>query len=187
MAKNVGDARYQKTEQAILYALTKILSTKPHTFNLRPTDLARKSGITLSTFYRHYKNINEILDRQERRIMKRYRILINRLRPKHLTLKQTFRHVLIFIISHQEFFSLALSHHNRRLIYLMFCEIKPEICTNCHFPKNCTKMFNICFNEFYGLLEKWHQNHLPVSELEQVLTDIVYLIESSRTRLLKIN
>lgn len=187
MVKNKNDARYQKTEDAILSTLLKFLRQRPHTLCLSPSKLAHLSGISTSTFYRHYKNIDDVLTSRERQILKKYRQLLHRLKAEDLTLKQIFRHTLFFIMRHHYIFSLSISHYHCRLLEAMFFDLRPIVRAKCHLPKGQQIILDIYFSELRGLLEKWADHAFSATELDDILDSMIYLAQTARTRLAPIS
>lgn len=186
MTKNVFDARYEKTEAAIFDGLVKIITKNPRAISIRPSELAKKSGISASTFYRHYKTVDDILNKYEKRLLKKYRARFNYQKLKASTPKQTFHQVLFFIFSNRKIFTAYLGRGDHRLLYLMLSELKPKIYTAYNFPKNSAQIFDILFYEIYSLIEKWNQNGFTSVDLDRILSNIIHLVETSRQRLIKI-
>lgn len=183
MIKNRHDARYQKTEAAIFSAILGAVTKNPQTIYLSPYRLAHLSKISPSTLYRHYKNVDEILHRHQRQTLRAYRIMLNRLLKKPLTLKQILRHVLIFISLRPRFFKVIFRQSDRVFVKKLFAELKPKFCSACHLPKNSKTILDLYFNEFYGVLENWSEVGFAKSDIESILDNLIVLATTARPRL----
>lgn len=175
------DSRYQKTETAILATLAKILEENPRLISLNPSDLARQARISLSTFYRHYGTIEEMLVAYEGRLILRFESSLHFKRAK--TLKNTVQFTLVFIIKYKKFFSIAFRRGDQNLLRRIFEVLKPKIITSCHWTKNQDQLFDICFYELYGLLEDWSEGAFKEKEIAGISSNIIYLLKSAPARL----
>ena len=175
------DSRYQKTETAILTTLAKILEENPRLISLNPSDLARRARISLSTFYRHYNTIEEILIAYERKLVLKFESSLHFRRVK--TLKNTMQFTLVFIIKYKRFFKIAFCRGDQNLLRRIFEVLKPKIITSCHWSKNQDQLFDICFYELYGLLEDWSEGAFKEKEIFSITNNIIYLLKSAPARL----
>ena len=169
------DSRYQKTETAILATLAKILEETPYTASINPSTLARRSKISLATFYRHYKNIDEIFEKREAAITANYEKVIKRAK----TFKQAMRDTLVFIYFNRDYFEIVFKRDNERPVRKIFGAIH-----SAHKEYNCYQVAKEAhFYEFYGILKKWSNNHFSKTEIGIILKGICYLCKSAKSRL----
>ena len=175
------DSRYQKTETAILTTLAKILEENPRLISLNPSDLARRARISLSTFYRHYNTIEEMLIAYESKLVLKFESSLHFRRVK--TLKNTMQFTLVFIIKYKRFFKIAFCRGDQNLLRRIFEVLKPKIITSCHWSKNQDQLFDICFYELYGLLEDWSEGAFKEKEIFSITNNIIYLLKSAPARL----
>jgi AcrR family transcriptional regulator len=185
-SRTIKDFRFKKTEQSIFEALSELLNECPMTVSLRPTELARRSRIAVSTFYRHYNNIDDVLKYHERNMMRRFRFMLQKVRETKPTLRQCIERVLYFIYNNRDFFSTAICQGNRCPLEAIFNALKPKICQTCHFPKNSERILLICFNEIYGLIEEWQKSSFEPERITGLVEDIEYLLKTAKVRLIAI-
>ena len=179
------DRRYYKTEKAIFDALGTLLLENPMTVSLHPTELARRSKIAPSTFYRHFPTIDEAIKYRERNMMRRFRFMVKSLRENHPTLRQCIERVILFIYSNQRFFDVCLTQGNRKTLEFIFEILKPKIYKTCHLPKNSERMLKICFNEIYSLIDEWHKESFNEEKIKDLINEILYLLETAKQRLIR--
>ena len=175
------DSRYQKTETAILTTLAKILEENPRLISLNPSDLARQANISLSTFYRHYDTIEEMLIVYESRLALKFESSLHFRRVK--TLKNSMQFTLVFIIKYKKFFKIAFRRGDQNLLRRIFESLKPKIIASCHWTKNQDQLFDICFYELYGLLEDWSEGAFKEKDIASITNNIIYLLKSAPARL----
>ena len=185
-SRTIKDFRFKKTEQSIFEALSELLNECPMTVSLRPTELARRSRIAVSTFYRHYNNIDEVLKYHERNMMRRFRFMVQKVRESKPTLRQCIERILYFIYNNRDFFSTAICQGNRCPLEAIFNALKPKICQTCHLPKNSERILLICFNEIYGLIEEWQKSSFEPERITGLVEDIEYLLKTAKVRLIAI-
>ena len=178
------DNRYQKTEKAILSSLLRIYRSEPYLASLHPSRLAEHSKISLSTFYRHYKTVDDIFIFYEKKLTTRFTNIMKRRGKSNI--RHTLRFALLFICKHQEFFLINFSRGDLRLVRQIFVMIRPKIEKTYAWPEDSEKLFDICFYEFYGLLKQWSLRAFSERELNCILGDVLYLLRSAKSRLEKI-
>ncbi len=177
------DSRYQKTETAILTTLAKILQENPRSVSLNPSQLAQYSKISLSTFYRHYKTVDDIFNFYETKILKKFEVFVRCHSASQKSAKHAVRLTLIFIMKHQKLFSLSFARGDQYLTRYLFEFLEPKIGLIYRWPKTKGRLYDICFYEFYGILEEWSRRAFDEKELSLVASNIVYLFKSAPARL----
>lgn len=175
------DNRYQKTEAAILSSLLGIYRHEPYLASLHPSRLAQHSKISLATFYRHYKTVDDIFISYYQKIATKFTNMLRR-RGKG-NAKHIIRLTLIFIYKHQEIFIISFNRGDPRLMRQILNQLRPKIEKSYNWPEESDKLFDICFYELYGLLYKWCQHAFSEQEINNLLKDISYLLKSARDRL----
>ena len=181
----IKDHRFRKTEKAIFLAISELILEKPMTVSLRPTELARRSKIAASTFYRHYSTIDEAIKHHEHNMMRRFRTMMQNLRDNHPNLKQCIERIIVFIYVNKDYFKTAISRGNRCPLKMIFEYIKPKIYHSCHLPKNSERMLAICFNEIFTLIEEWSKSSFPEEKIPELTSEIIYLLETAKKRLIR--
>ena len=178
------DNRYQKTEKAILSSLLGIYRHEPYLASLHPSRLAERSKISLATFYRHYKTVDDIFSFYEQKLTTKFKNMLKR-RGKG-NAKHALRLTLIFIYKHQEIFIISFNRGDPRLLRQIFDQLRPKIEKSYNWPEASDKLFDICFYEIYSLLHKWCQHAFSEQDSARLLRDISYLLKSAKHRLKEI-
>lgn len=180
MGKN--DIRYRKTEKRILSALSGLIFKKPRTISIKPISLARESGISTSTLYRHYKVIDNIVSSHERRLLRDFHIRYNKIK-KRATLDQSVQCVLFFIALNQDYFRLAFRQNDKHVFNLMMKSLKPKICRFSKISSKSDKIIAIYNSEIYEIIAKWGNNGFKIDDFNYIKKDILYLTSTIKTRL----
>lgn len=185
LTNNPKDRRFLKTEKAIFDTLGTLLLENPMTVSIHPTELARRSKIAASTFYRHFPTIDDAIKYRERNMMRRFHFVMKGLRDSHSSLHQCIERVILFIYSNQRFFDVCFAQGNRKTLGLIFEDLKPKIYHSCHLPKNSERMLKICFNEIYTLIDEWRQETFDEKRIKSLVNEILYLLETIKKRLIR--
>lgn len=175
------DNRYQKTEKAILSSLLGIYRSEPYLASLHPSKLAEHSKISLATFYRHYKTVDDIFVFYEKKLITSFEKSLSR-RGK-TNAKHALKFTLLFICKHNEFFLISFSRGDPRLVRQIFVMLRPKFEKSFGWPENSDKLFNICFYELYGILKQWSHCAFTEHKLNNVYADVLYLLKSAKSRL----
>ncbi len=188
-AKNIcasikKDERFRKTEEAIFGALKELIKEHPMTVSLHPTELARRSRIAASTFYRHYQSIDDALKNNEQNLRRRFRFMVKTKMKDNLSLRQSITKIIYFIYQNREIFAIIFYRNNRRLIENIFTAIKPKIYSACHLPKNSNLIFRIALSEIYVLMEEWHDKSFDPNEISKLADNILYIFKNARNHLI---
>ena len=180
------DERFHKTEEAIFSALKELIEEHPTTLSIRPTDLAKRSKIAASTFYRHYETIDDAIKYHERNLERRFRFLLRTKMQENLDLRQSIQKIIYFIYQNRDYFATALCRGSHRAFNNLFLAIKPKICHACHLPKNSELIFMVCLGEIYVLVEKWYKDSFDLDKVPELTEDILYLLKTARNHLINL-
>lgn len=178
------DNRYQKTEKAILSSLLGIYRSEPYLASLHPSKLAEHSKISLATFYRHYKTVDDIFIFYEKKLTTSFTKNLNR--RGRTNAKHALRIALIFICKHHDFFLISFSRGDPRVVRQIFVMLQPKFEKSFGWPEDSDKLFDICFYELYGILKQWSHTAFSEHKLNNVYADVLYLLKSAKTRLERI-
>lgn len=178
------DERFYKTEKAIFDALRELIEERPTTLSLHPSELAKKSKIAASTFYRHYQNIDEAIRTKENNLKRRFRVMLRAKTEDNIDLRQNISRIVYFIYQNRDYFATAFCRGNHRMVKVIFEDIKPKICRACHLPKNSDLIFHICLSEICALIEIWSKESFNPDKMEKLVEDILYLLKTARNHLI---
>ena len=176
----MSNKRFRATEKAIFVAYCKLKDY--------PTaqKLARTAKISRATLYRHHQKAQTIPIDYENYLIKTYAKTAQSLIKKGSDLKILIFRTLIFIYNHREVFKILFSDNHKEIIKQMFKLLKPSIIDEWRLAGDLAKMYNIYANEVLGVIETWGAKGFPKESINQVLSDILYLTDSARQKLLPI-
>ena len=174
--------RYQKTEIAILEVLMKSKELPAAGV------LVRKAQISRSTLYRHHKTVPGIVPDYEREMLRRYEGVVRKLiRRKNSQVRMICLRTLIFIMAERRTFKILLKYGGGAVIEKMILKLRCKLASACYLPANPEKMLRVYAKEVAGVIEEWGRQGFKESELEVVLSKIMYLTETMRQRLGPVN
>ena len=183
MERGMRNKRYRKTEEAIL----KVFFDE-NKKGITMQKMARKAKVGRSTMYTHHHAIREILPDYERYILREYWLLMQKkIKKKNLQLRTLYLDTLLFILRNRKIFEMFLELNDRDVMIRMVKKLESRIYNFARLPKNSEKIFRIYASEIVEIVFEWGEENFSEKELEKVLSDIMYLTESSRNRLMPIN
>lgn len=180
MGGGTKSRRYEKTEEAILT----VFFDNP---NCTMWQLAKKTGIARSTIYTHHRSIERIMPDCENNILAEYDFMLGKkLEIENIELRKLFFYMLVFIVRNRQTFELFLKFGNREVVIKMIGKARAKIVSYAKFPKNYEKMFRVYEGEVVELIFDWGRKDFSEKELMRVLSDIMYLTDTARARLMPI-
>ena len=180
-SKNMHHQRYRKTEEAILRAF--FTAKQDSTMK----KLAKEAGIGRSTIYTHHHAIREIVPDYEKYILTEYRTTMRKSLRAKTPPKTLYLNTLLFIIRNRKIFKMFVKFNDRKILFKMLEILRPHIEASAHFPRNSEKIFKIYASETTEIIFEWGEHGFPDDKLEKVLSDIIYLTDTSRSHLMPIN
>ncbi|MBQ6461381.1 hypothetical protein IJJ36_03050 [Candidatus Saccharibacteria bacterium] len=179
--KRLKDKRFKKTEEAILrvfFETKECISVK---------SLAIKIGVARSTIYCHHKSIREILPDYEKYILKKYSKMVRQLaHKKEKKSRVLYINILLFVLRNKRIFEILLKHRNKIVFEEMILRIKPMIEGEMGLPENSEKLYKVFASEIAALIEGWGEEDFAEKNMSMVLSDIVFLTKTARTRLVEL-
>lgn len=175
--KRMANKLFRTSEHAIFIAYFKL---KDYASAKR---IAKAASVSRATLYRHHCKIQSIPKDYEKYLLSSY---IRKIRPflnkKEFSLKNFYLRTLVFISNHEEIFSALFSEGRKEIITKMLSILKPKL-TKILQVSNRDKVYIVYTNEILGIIEIWSKQHFSLSELNQVLNDILYLTETASDHL----
>ncbi|MGN1381476.1 MAG: TetR/AcrR family transcriptional regulator [Eubacterium sp.] len=177
-----NDARYKATEEKIHTVFYDLLSRKDFS-DIRTTDLIRRAGINKSTFYAHYDDKYDLLDRSENTLLDNFFALTEAAAPQEAIehadspqLNQHYLHIAEYILEHKREFQLLLNERSEsRIISKLAERIKkvwltndlgqPDLSLNTYLIAATASMIS-------GLIQEWIRRDFKESAEE--FADIVH-------------
>ena len=168
--KKMQNKKFQKTENAIFLAYYKFRDFKT------AKTLARRAGISRQTLYRHHKTPERIPENYEKYLLEVYSKTTKKfLNQKDISHRKIYFRMLIFIYNNQIIFGALFRDGRKEIIKSMINITKKQILNEWNYAGADKKFFKVYQNEILGLIESWSEKDFKVSELENILNDILYL------------
>ena len=178
LTSRMKDVRFRRTEDAILAAFFSNRSV------MEVRALTKRAKIARMTFYRHHKNIHQIMPDLEEYVVEIYGTLIRGLmRRQEVELKTLYYQTLIFMIKNQRVFRVIINRGDGRTLEKMIRKMEPKIVRECGLSKNCEFMMKVFEKEIAAILEIWLKNRCKTDE-GKVLRYMMYLTITIRGRLM---
>ena len=95
--------------------------------------------------------------------------------------------MLVFILRNKKIFKMFLKFNDREIIGKMIKKMNTKIIRFAKLPKNSDKILKMYASEITEIIFEWGRKGFPEAQLERVLSDIMYLTKTCRTRLMPIN
>ena len=97
-----NNERFQATENQIIDAFTTLLAEK-EVSEITVREICRMCGIHRSSFYLHFQDVLELMERIERRLARSYADIFEH-ETEHYDIGQRFAQLFQFILEHQAFY-----------------------------------------------------------------------------------
>lgn len=159
------NCRSKKTEEMIL---TVFFNHPEYTM----CQIAKKAGVARSTVYNHHHSVRQIIPDCESYILAEYEQTLK----KNAEIKIFYFNVLIFIIKNRQFFEIFLKFNDRKILIEMLSCLKPRF----DVPE---RNFQIYVAEVVEIIFEWGKSGFSESEIDKIVSDIVYLTLTIHKRL----
>lgn len=173
MKKNI-DHRVVVTEKWIKKAFIDLLMVKP-IYCIKVKEVCENAGINRGTFYLHYKDIYDLLDKLKDELLEGFnQTLMEQIKHNEITLS-TIEHIFHYFKENRDFCIVILGEHGNTKILTEFLEIE---------KKKYKETYSQEYNEFMdyqyqfisagclGVLKQWLFDENQISEEE--IAKIVY-------------
>lgn len=168
LEKRLQDKRSRVTEESFVTALLTVDEIPSVNW------LTSAVGISRSTFYRHYRTVNEIIPSYENYILSKYsKIIESLLEVKSVTLSDLFSQVLMFMHKHQQIFQLLSIYGSYNLAEQIIVLLKDKILSASKITNDI--IFIIYAKEASALIEQWQKNGFETSQIPTVVKKMVHL------------
>ena len=131
MAKREDDARFLNSEKLIIgAAATELRQGRTITV----TGLCRRAGIFASTFYRHYHNLDDMIDACGKRLLADFKALVKQAQQQRLSKEVFFLQWGMLIYQNQDAFYLLATARKLSVPLMMLYALKPFTTAGCAAP-----------------------------------------------------
>jgi len=152
--KNRKDARYLKIEQRFQSSIGKFFK-RGKLASLQASKISNDINVYPSTFYDHYKHLDDAFNKFERQMGPDLKAL--KKESTNLSLENTYRKILFFIFKNQKYYDAILTRKDATP-FLQIVEIfRPVLCRQwSNYSENLNEqIFQIFAWEFCGVICHW--------------------------------
>lgn len=182
LEKGMKDSRFRRHEEDFLKVFY-VENSKGTTMK----KMAKKAGVGRSTIYLHHHAVREVIPDYERYMLLQFKELIQKkIRRKNVQIKMLYLEMLVFMMRNKRIFEMFLKFDKREILIKMIEKMRTKIVSYAKFPKNYEKMFRVYEGEVVELIFDWGRKGFSEKELMRVLSDIMYLTDTARARLMPI-
>lgn len=171
--------RARQTEEKIFDAYLKLRCTDA---KITPRKLAKASGVSRATLYRHDFLIGRVKKNYNRKILIEYRNAVRRAR-KDLTVEQLIYRVLLFIVQRKKMCRFLMENGDGTLVRGMLGYIKMEIMTEYSLHRMAVPVFDVYTNEANAVISNWGEYDFDENMINEVHEDLIYLARTASVRL----
>lgn len=172
--------RYCQTEEVFVRIILK------GDFYISADELAKRAGVSRSTFYRHHRAVKHIIRDYENYIVRLYHGSTRDLVRHRVNPRQLYWHTLVFIAKHRRIFLILQKGGNRSAFTRIVEYLKPGIVSAARLPKNAARNYRIYTAEIVELLWRWGEAGFQDAEIDDLLSNILYLTKTVRVRLINL-
>ncbi len=156
LLKNCNDGRFLSTEERLFRALGYFIE-RGAIGSISISDLTKRAKIWKSTFYNHFKSIDDALTHYDHKYDNDILKLRRELEIEKCSIKTATMRLLFFISKHKNYYKICLCHQNPVPIFnitKIFCPIFTKSWS--YFGR---EKFDLCFKifsgELYGVIYYW--------------------------------
>lgn len=177
-----SDARVRYTKMVIVQSFVKLLKEKSIN-KITVKEICAMSEINRATFYKHYLDVYDLLDKIEEQFLKELNGVLNS--RENNTLKDTLTFIMVSFKAEKEMYSAITSQNGdpafpKKIFDACYHFVRPQATV----PKHLTeaqKEWMYCFTAYgcNGILTKWISNGMkePISEVadfaEQMIVNVI--------------
>lgn len=183
MERGMRNKRYRRTEDKILRVFF-VENKKGTTLS----KMAKKVGVARATMYAHHRTVREVIPDYRRYMLVEYDRLVRRkIRKRNLTLKTTYFETLLFILRNKRVFRMLIEFGDVETLVGILRKIKPKIESSIRLPKGSEKVFRVYISEIIEIIVEWGESGFSETKMDEMLSNIMYLTDTARDRLMPIN
>ncbi len=178
--KRLNNRRFKKTEEAIL----RVYLSDEECVSMGK--MAKRAGISRSTLYHHHRTINSITIDYKKYVMRKYGRFLKREMRARIGVKSLLLQMILFVLHNKKAFEILFKRDKGDVIREMLGKKKEIIMRYACIRKN-NKVFMIYCSEMTELFREWSLDGFSETEIEELFENIVYLTDTIKQRLAKIN
>ncbi|MBQ2660735.1 TetR/AcrR family transcriptional regulator [Candidatus Saccharibacteria bacterium] len=171
--------RFRQNEEAIFREFFEVSHGDT---DLTPAIIAKKAGISRSTFYRHHRSVYRIRPDYEKYISQKYKSVMRPLKKKYETDKLLYK-MLIFISQNRRLLTPLMEENGEKLAKNMLTFIGRKVSKEYNFPDYPGTLFDIYTGGAAALLMDWRKTGFVETEIEQICRNLIFLAKNTAKRL----
>ena len=153
---NCNDPRFLNVEERFYRAIGHYLYYGNFT-STGIVGICRKAKVWCSTFYDHFKNMDDALEKYNHKHDLDIKNLCNEAIEEHLSTEAAICKILHFISHHKDYYRTILRRENPIPVFRIFEIFRPLITRNwSYYSRECNDLsFKILSGEFFGVIYFW--------------------------------
>ena len=156
LLKNCNDGRFLRVEDRLFRTLGYYLK-RDSIASIEVSELTSKAKIWKSTFYDHFKNMDDAIIKYDHRFDCDIKELCNEIIDMHIDIESAIFKILYFISKHKNYYSTCLHRQNLTPISSIAKICRPIFVKN--WSNFGREKFDFCFRifsgELYGVIHYW--------------------------------
>ena len=181
--KNRKDARYLKNEKHFQLFLSKFFK-RGKIARLQVTELTDHANVYTSTFYDHYKHMDDAFKKFEHQMEPDLKAL--KKESENLSLENVYRKILFFIFKNQKYYDAILTRKDAAPLLQITEIFRPILCQNwSNYDKDLIEqIFQIFAWEFCGVICHWGvKEKFSQDQIDYYATKLTKLTKTACARL----
>lgn len=97
---------------------------KQRAINIHVRDLKEETGMAASSFYIHYKSLDDLIEVNENRVLAEVRAMLSEVDQETISVECFYRHILFIIYRYRDFFAICFYSNSATLLALVVDEFE---------------------------------------------------------------
>ena len=182
MVKRADDARYLKSEGLIITAAAKLAHDGRR---VTVTKICEQAGIFISTFYRHFRGINEMLEACNEMLAVGLEEILTEAKRNELSLEQIFQQWAFFLYRHQDLFCLVTATGGMGVALVILEHLRPLAVMKWRSSPEVIEYIYLIFSyEVMGIWMRWAKREkFNIDKIPGHARELDYLARTALQRL----
>lgn len=182
--KNPNDPRYLKNHRRLYRSLNQTLS-EHFSLTLHPVDIYRRANLAHSTFFDHFKNLDQAFASEQKSILLEFKTSFADLDPKTFPVNKTFDKIIVFMLKNRDFFAACSATHNNTTFLKMLRFLRPYLTQNWrHFGSRLdTRIFVLYSAGLEACFQDWAKTGFSPDTVKSVAAHLTRFTRSFEAHL----
>ena len=180
MGERKRDARWERSRRKIVRALLGILDREQYALTVRPSRVYRAAKVGRSTFRRHYRVVNEILEQEDAVLMKKFDKILNGVDSDMVM----WRKVLILMAKNREVLLVRLRQRDDRVFRTMIEKInrQRDFGWQRYDVGVRSEIFEMFYSEAVGTINIWVKKKMSIEMVPKIARRLEHLATTADKR-----